>query len=121
MVDTVFISGRTTPSVASTKSNNRIRCIEKGLGSPSNALATDNWRNLEPGRRKTPYQLVRRPLPTVANFRGMQNFVTVRLATKITKISTPRKLPAIRYYQKFKLICSKEFEDSELISRQPAV
>ena len=31
----------------------------------------------------------RRPLPTVANFHGVQNFVTVRSVTKITKISTP--------------------------------
>ena len=30
-------------------------------------------------------------------FRGVQNFVTVKLVTKITKISTPQKLPAIRY------------------------
>ena len=30
-------------------------------------------------------------------FSWVQNFVTVRLVTKITKISTPRKLPAILY------------------------
>ena len=31
------------------------------------------------------------------NFRGWENFVTVKSTMKITKISTPRKLPAIRY------------------------
>ena len=29
----------------------------------------------------------RRPLPTVTNFHGVQNFVTVRLVTKITKMT----------------------------------
>ena len=28
---------------------------------------------------------------------GVENFVTRGIVTKITKISTPRKLPAIRY------------------------
>ena len=32
------------------------------------------------------------------NVRGWENFVTAKSTTKITKISTPRKLPAIRYY-----------------------
>ena len=31
------------------------------------------------------------------NFRGWENFVTAKSTTKITKISTLRKLPAIRY------------------------
>ena len=31
------------------------------------------------------------------NFCGWENFVTAKSTTKITKISTPRKLPAIRY------------------------
>ena len=31
------------------------------------------------------------------NFHGWENFVTAKSTTKITKISTPQKLPAIRY------------------------
>ena len=31
------------------------------------------------------------------NFRGWENFVTAKSTTKMTKISTPRKLPAIWY------------------------
>ncbi|MCG8625207.1 MAG: hypothetical protein MJE68_24815, partial [Proteobacteria bacterium] len=31
------------------------------------------------------------------NFRGWENFVTAKSTTKITKISTPQKLPTIRY------------------------
>ena len=30
------------------------------------------------------------------NFRGLKNFVTAKSTTKITKISTPQKLPTIR-------------------------
>ena len=33
----------------------------------------------------------------ITNFRGWENFVTAKSTTKITKISTPRKLPTIQY------------------------
>ena len=36
---------------------------------------------------------VRQPLPTVANFHGVLNFMTIRAVTKITKISAPQIYP----------------------------
>ena len=40
------------------------------------------------------------------NFRGWENFVTAKSTTKITKISTLRKLPDIRYVKDILHTCS---------------
>ena len=48
----------------------------------------------------------------IVNFRRWENFVTAKSTTKITKISTPRKLPAIWYYipVMFQLCVSKTYD-----------
>ena len=58
VVDRVFIPRGKTSQVAPASSNNRVRCIEKRLGSPFNSPGSDNWRNLESRGSSTPHQLV---------------------------------------------------------------
>ena len=48
-------------------------------------------------RMHTRGNFARQPLPTVANFHGVLNFMIIRAVMKMMKISTPQKLSAMQY------------------------